>query len=263
MSVSTRSSSSCWTSARRSAACCCASCWRPSSSTPCSPCPSTRIARRWLSRSLPQQPRGRRRQPPRGGLSPLQQGLRTQGPGGPRSMIDPAGPPPADQPPARLRVALLGGIALALFAIIFFRLWYLQVLSGDQYLAEANDNQVREERIQAPRGDIVDRNGETIVTTAGPSSSRSAPPAARRRARGRRDLGPADDPALPAPDGLQGRADEDPRHPDARSCAIACGASRACSRTRRRPRSSGASSSRSPRCRTRRSAWRPTSRARS
>ena len=30
-----------------------------------------------------------------------------------------------------------GRIALALFAIIFFRLWYLQVLSGDQYLAEA------------------------------------------------------------------------------------------------------------------------------
>jgi rod shape-determining protein MreD len=37
------------------------------------------IARRWLSRSLPQQPRGRRRQPSSAALSPLQQGLRTQG----------------------------------------------------------------------------------------------------------------------------------------------------------------------------------------
>ena len=37
------------------------------------------IARRWLSRSLPQQPRGRRRQPSSTALSPLQQGLRTQG----------------------------------------------------------------------------------------------------------------------------------------------------------------------------------------
>ena len=50
---------------------------------------------------------------------------------------------------------------MALFAIVFFRLWYLQVLSGDQYLVEANDNRFRELRIQAPRGDIVDRNGRS------------------------------------------------------------------------------------------------------
>jgi penicillin-binding protein 2 len=80
-------------------------------------------------------------------------------------MIDPVGERrPPISPQLAWRVAVLGGIALLLFAIIFFRLWYLQVLSGDQYLAEANDNQVRQERIQAPRGDIVDRNGETIVT---------------------------------------------------------------------------------------------------
>ncbi len=28
-----------------------------------------------------------------------------------------------------LRVAILGGMALVIFAVIFFRLWYLQVLS--------------------------------------------------------------------------------------------------------------------------------------
>jgi len=37
------------------------------------------IARRWLSRSLPQEPRRRRRQASSAALSPLQQGLRTQG----------------------------------------------------------------------------------------------------------------------------------------------------------------------------------------
>ena len=42
-----------------------------------------------------------------------------------------------------LRVAILGGITVALFAVIFFRLWFLQVLSGDDYLAEANDNRTR------------------------------------------------------------------------------------------------------------------------
>ena len=44
---------------------------------------------------------------------------------------------PPITPQLALRVAILGGIALVLFAIIFFRLWFLQVLSGDKYLAEA------------------------------------------------------------------------------------------------------------------------------
>jgi penicillin-binding protein 2 len=62
-----------------------------------------------------------------------------------------------------LRVAIMGGVALALFAVIFFRLWYLQVLSGDRYLAEANDNRTREVRVVAPRGEILDRDGEVLV----------------------------------------------------------------------------------------------------
>jgi penicillin-binding protein 2 len=66
-------------------------------------------------------------------------------------------------PSLALRVAILGGIALVLFAIIFFRLWYLQVLSGDKYLAQANDNRVREVKVEAPRGQIVDRNGTVLV----------------------------------------------------------------------------------------------------
>jgi penicillin-binding protein 2 len=66
-------------------------------------------------------------------------------------------------PQLALRVAIMGGIAFALFAIIFFRLWYLQVLSGDQYLKQANDNRVRLQRVQAPRGAIVDRNGRVLV----------------------------------------------------------------------------------------------------
>jgi penicillin-binding protein 2 len=63
----------------------------------------------------------------------------------------------------QLRVAILGGFGIVIFGIVFFRLWYLQVLSGDRYLAEANNNQVREITVQAPRGDIVDRNGKTLV----------------------------------------------------------------------------------------------------
>ncbi len=79
-------------------------------------------------------------------------------------MIDPVSDRrPPITPQLALRVAILGAVALGLFAIVFFRLWYLQVLSGDQYLADANTNRVRELRIQAPRGEIVDRSGRVIV----------------------------------------------------------------------------------------------------
>lgn len=66
-------------------------------------------------------------------------------------------------PALALRVAALGFVALGLFAIIFFRLWFLQVLAGDEYLVQANQNRVRDIPIAAPRGDIVDRRGATIV----------------------------------------------------------------------------------------------------
>lgn len=62
-----------------------------------------------------------------------------------------------------LRIAILGVFALAMFAIIFFRLWFLQVLSGEQYLSEANQNRTRDVRVEAPRGNIFDRNGELLV----------------------------------------------------------------------------------------------------
>jgi penicillin-binding protein 2 len=62
-----------------------------------------------------------------------------------------------------LRVAVLSGVALVLFGILFFRLWNLQVLSGDEYLAEAKNNRTREHKVIAPRGEILDRNGEILV----------------------------------------------------------------------------------------------------
>jgi len=62
-----------------------------------------------------------------------------------------------------LRIAVLSGIALVMFSIIFFRLWYLQVLSGDKYLKQAENNQVREITVRAPRGEILDRKGNVLV----------------------------------------------------------------------------------------------------
>jgi penicillin-binding protein 2 len=70
---------------------------------------------------------------------------------------------PPITPQMALRVAAMGVGAFVLFGIVFFRLWYLQVLDGDKYLAQARENRVRTERIQAPRGRIVDRNGLALV----------------------------------------------------------------------------------------------------
>jgi penicillin-binding protein 2 len=70
---------------------------------------------------------------------------------------------PTLTPQLAVRVAILGGLALAAFAIVFFRLWFLQVLSAEEYVQEAQGNQLREIRVQPPRGDIVDREGRVLV----------------------------------------------------------------------------------------------------
>src|SRR3954470_24391967 len=72
---------------------------------------------------------------------------------------------PALTPQLAVRIAILGGFAFVLFAIVFFRLWFLQVLTGEEYVSQARENRVRKVRIEAPRGDIVDRNGRTLVKT--------------------------------------------------------------------------------------------------
>lgn len=62
-----------------------------------------------------------------------------------------------------VRIAVFGGVAIALFAVLFFRLWFLQMLNGDEFLAEARNNRTREFRVIAPRGEILARDGEVLV----------------------------------------------------------------------------------------------------
>jgi penicillin-binding protein 2 len=76
--------------------------------------------------------------------------------------------PPEDRrppltPALALRVAIVGSFALGLFAIIFFRLWFLQVLSGEQYVKAATVNRVRRIDVAAPRGDVLDASGTSLV----------------------------------------------------------------------------------------------------
>jgi penicillin-binding protein 2 len=98
--------------------------------------------------------------------------------------------PPEDRrppmtPQLALRVAILGSVALAIFAIIFFRLWFLQVLSGDKYVLQARVNRVREVSIPSARGDIVDREGDLLVDSKQALAVQISPPDLPHRARAR------------------------------------------------------------------------------
>jgi penicillin-binding protein 2 len=89
--------------------------------------------------------------------------------------------PPEDRrppltPQLALRVAVLGSFALAMFAIIFFRLWFLQVLSGQQYLAQARTNRVRDISVQAARGEILDSGGNVLVKSVPSTTVQISPP---------------------------------------------------------------------------------------
>ncbi len=64
---------------------------------------------------------------------------------------------------SRLRLAILGVVVMSLFATMLARLWYLQVLAAPDLKVEAQNNSVRLVYTEAPRGKILDRNGDILV----------------------------------------------------------------------------------------------------
>ena len=63
----------------------------------------------------------------------------------------------------RVRMSVLGIVVFALFAALFSRLWYLQVMASEQYQVAAQANRIRVVPVEAPRGRILDRNGKVLV----------------------------------------------------------------------------------------------------
>lgn len=62
-----------------------------------------------------------------------------------------------------VRLKTMGAILVVLFALLATRLWYLQVVRGEQYAALADGNRIRVVPIRAPRGGIFDRQERAIV----------------------------------------------------------------------------------------------------
>ena len=69
----------------------------------------------------------------------------------------------ASSPRPSLRLGLLAGVTLAVFGLLIFRLWSLQVLSTSAYVALAVNNSEKTVVEHAPRGSILDSNGRVLV----------------------------------------------------------------------------------------------------
>ena len=70
-----------------------------------------------------------------------------------------------------MRIAVLGGIVLTLLGLLLIRLWFLQVIGGEQY-GGGRGQPPADGRHRRPRGKVLDRNGELWWATApGPTWS--------------------------------------------------------------------------------------------
>ncbi|MDP8970100.1 MAG: penicillin-binding transpeptidase domain-containing protein, partial [Actinomycetota bacterium] len=63
----------------------------------------------------------------------------------------------------RLRLTLLTFLVVSLFAVLFGRLWFLQVMAGERYAQAAQGNAIRTISVEASRGQILDRNNTPLV----------------------------------------------------------------------------------------------------
>ena len=73
------------------------------------------------------------------------------------------------------RLVVVQVMVLSLFATLFARLWYLQVISGTQAQAAAQNQGVRIVYTPAPRGRILDRNGMVLADNGSACNLPSSP----------------------------------------------------------------------------------------
>jgi penicillin-binding protein 2 len=71
---------------------------------------------------------------------------------------------PSFQEQLKGRYAVLGIVVVAVLGLLLVRLWTMQVLNGEAYATQAEQNRVREVTMSAPRGRILDRKGRLLVS---------------------------------------------------------------------------------------------------
>lgn len=63
------------------------------------------------------------------------------------------------------RINQFAGISIALFFLLIARLWYLQIVRGEELLNQSESNRIKLLRARAPRGTILDRKGRVLATS--------------------------------------------------------------------------------------------------
>ena len=71
--------------------------------------------------------------------------------------------PSRDEKIPTVKLAAIQYLIFAIFLVLAWRLWDLQVLTSEKYASLAENNRVRKVKILAPRGKILDREGRIIV----------------------------------------------------------------------------------------------------
>ena len=68
-----------------------------------------------------------------------------------------------DEKVSEVRLTAAQYIILAIFLVLAYGLWKLQVMESGYYASAAEKNRIRNVPVLAPRGKILDREGRTIV----------------------------------------------------------------------------------------------------
>ncbi|MBM3495896.1 MAG: hypothetical protein FJX72_16465, partial [Armatimonadetes bacterium] len=76
------------------------------------------------------------------------------------SLIEKPAPPPDSR-----RVVVASALVIAACAVLIVRLWYLQIVRGDELLRASEQNRTRVLRRVPPRGLITDAHGRPLATT--------------------------------------------------------------------------------------------------
>lgn len=71
--------------------------------------------------------------------------------------------PPATDQSVRLRLTAVAALLLSVFFVVIARLWYVQIVDGDRYMALAERNRVRSVTLEAARGRVLDLQGRVLV----------------------------------------------------------------------------------------------------
>jgi penicillin-binding protein 2 len=74
--------------------------------------------------------------------------------------------PPMTKGNMQVRVVSFAIVVAVIFIVLAARLWYLQVLTGNDYSISAKATQTREIKVPAQRGVIYDRDGEVLANNA-------------------------------------------------------------------------------------------------